>query len=548
MKVCLIAINSKYVHTSPAVDSLAAYAAAGGEPAGSLSFTVNQPAEQILGRIFEEEASVYCFSVYIWNVETVLHLTKDLKKIRPEAEIWLGGPEVSWRAAQILRENVEVRGIMRGEGEETFLELLRQAYGKDAFRSPDGSPETEKLAGIPGISYRDKSGTIKENGSRPVLEMERLVFPYTGKAPDPNRIYYYESSRGCPFSCTYCLSSVDRTLRFKSIEKTEEELDWFLENKVKQVKFVDRTFNADRTRSLRIWRYLKEHDNGITNFHFEICGELLSQEELDFLKTLRPGQVQFEIGVQTANPETLKTIRRVRNEEKLRSNVRSLLDGRNIHIHLDLIAGLPEEDAESFRRSFNTVYGMHPLQLQLGFLKILSGTPMEAYARSHGCEYSSRPPYEILSGPSMSYRDLLELKAVEEMVEVYYNSRQFEKTVAQLETEYTGMPDGQPRSSGGRELHSRSKGFFGLYLDLAGFHRKKGYDRMDHARMRRYEILLEFIDEMGWDRRTYVPLLLYDAAARERLKHWPSWAGNCPKPECFDYARKDPLTGNASVI
>ena len=520
MKVCLIAVNSKYIHMSPAVDSLAAFAAAGGEPAGSLCFTVNQPAEQILGRIYAENARVYCFSVYIWNVEMVFRLVKDLKKVRLEAEIWLGGPEVSCRAEQLLREHPEIRGIMRGEGEGTFLDLLR-AYRKEIEAE-------DRFSAILGISYRRTDGSIAENDSRPAMDMDRLVFPYFGTEPDPNRIYYYESSRGCPFACSYCLSSIDRQVRFKSVEKTEKELAWFLKNQVKQVKFVDRTFNLEPARSLRIWRFLKENDNGITNFHFEICAELLTEEELAFLKTLRPGQVQFEIGVQTANPVTLERIHRSRNEEKLRTAVKALLDAKNIHIHLDLIAGLPEEDLESFRNSFNAVYGMHPLNLQLGFLKILSGTPMETYAREHGFVRSDFPPYEVLSTPSLSCGDLLELKAVEEMLEVYYNSHQFEKTVAALEEMYQGG--------------------YGLYRDLAEFYNKKGYDRMDHARMRRYEILLEFIEEKGWDRETYVPLLLYDAAARERLKRWPSWAGSFPKPRCFDYDRKDPLTGNAKVI
>jgi len=516
--VCLVAINSKYIHTSPAVDSLAAFAAANGEPAGVLSFTVNQPEEQVLGRIYSEAADIYCFSVYIWNIETVLHLVKNLKKVKSAAEIWLGGPEVSFRAPEILEKYPEIRGIMRGEGEETFLELIRTVRGSGSgLRS---------LSGIRGISYRDETGSVFENEDRPSLDMECLAFPYYNTVPDLNRIYYYESSRGCPFACSYCLSSVDRALRSKSLQKTQEELKWFLASNVKQVKFVDRTFNVDRTRSMAIWKFLKEHDNGITNFHFEICAELLSEEELVFLKTLRPGQVQFEIGVQTANPLTLEKIHRKRNEEKLCSNVRSLLAGNNIHIHLDLIAGLPEEDLESFRRSFNAVYGMRPLQLQLGFLKILSGTPMEAFAKEDGYVYSSRPPYDRV----LAYEELLELKSVEEMVEVYYNSRQFEKTVTLLEDKYRKAPEG----------------FYELYHDLARYYHKKGYDRMDHSRMRRYEILVEFVEDKGWDKEAFVPALLYDAVARERLKHWPSWAGKHPKPEGFDYDHKDPLTGNAT--
>lgn len=522
MKICLIAVNSKYIHTSPAVDSLKAYAAAQGASPEVLSFSVNQPDEEILGRIYEADASVYAFSVYIWNCETVYRLAEDLHTVRPGADIWFGGPEVTYSAPEILKKLPFVRGIMRGEGEETFSELAGNVYCvSDA--------DTGLLGGVQGITYRDPEGEIHVNPDRAPMELDRLVFPYTDTEADCNRIYYYESSRGCPFGCTYCLSSVDKHLRFKSIQKVFGELEWFLREQVKQVKFVDRTFNVNAERSIALWKFLKEHDNGITNFHFEICAELLGEEELELLQTLRPGQVQFEIGVQTANPETLSAIRRRRDENRLRSNVSRLLQSHNIHIHLDLIAGLPFESFESFRNSFNEVYRMHPLKLQLGFLKVLAGTPMEAFAREHGFRIRAHAPYEILSNEWIGCGELLRLKRIEEMTETYYNSRQFEKTMEAME----------------EEMLSAGKTPFDLFEHLAVFYRKKGYDRLAHARMRRYEILLEFILEEGWEREKYVPLLLYDAVARERLKHWPSWAGKTEKPEGFDYEHRDPLNGNA---
>jgi len=522
MKICLIAVNSKFIHTSPAVDSLRAFAKAAGISPEVLSFTVNQPEEEILGRIYEHDADVYAFSVYIWNCETVYRLAEDLHAVREEAEIWFGGPEVTWNAESILNRLPFVRGIMRGEGEETFTELAGKVYAAE-------EPCLSAMETVRGITCRSESGEICATPDRPPMDLNDLVFPYDGTEADPNRIYYYESSRGCPFGCTYCLSSVDRDLRFKSTEKVFVELGWFLKERVRQVKFVDRTFNVKPERSIAVWKYLKERDNGITNFHFEICGELLTEEELELLETLRPGQVQFEIGVQTANRETLKAIHRMRDEEKLQRNVARLIKAHNIHIHLDLIAGLPFEPFESFRESFNAVYHMHPLQLQLGFLKILSGTPMETFAKEYRFKSRTHAPYEILSNEWIGYEELLCLKRIEEMTEVYYNSRQFEKTIEVLE----------------EEMRLQGKTPFDLFERLALFYIKKGYDRMDHARMRRYEILLEFILENGWEREKYVPLLLYDALSRERLKHWPDWAGSTEKPKGFDYDRRDPLTGNA---
>ena len=533
MKLCLVAINSKYVHMSPAVDSLHAYSSAAGIRTSVCTCTVNQPEDQILGRLYGQQADALFFSVYIWNCAAVYRLSRELKKLCPDLQIWFGGPEVSFRSRELLRKMPWVRGVLRGEGEICFTGLARILIGEYGT----GTEDRKGLSETAGITWRAASGEIFENAGRSPMDMNELVFPYSGTEPDRNRIYYYESSRGCPFGCSYCLSSTDRDLRFKSVEKTKEELLWFLENRVKQVKFVDRTFNlpVSGERALEIWKFLKEHDNGVTNFHFEICAELLTGRELEFLSTLRPGQVQFEIGVQSVNPATLRAIRRSRDENKLRETVGRLIAGKNIHIHLDLIAGLPYEDLRSFEISFDSVFSMEPLQLQLGFLKVLKGTPMETFAGEYGFIYGTEAPFEIRSTPWMGFGDILELKQVEEMVEVYYNSHQFDRTVRKLLEDYalrTGC-SAKPLPA------------YRLFRSLALFFSQRGYDRADQNRMDRYRILYEFIGFLGFEQEIYVPLLLEDALARERLKHWPEWAGKRQIRCSFDYEHRDPLTGNA---
>jgi len=537
MKTCLVAINSKYIHTSPAVHSLQAFAMSRGCTCDVLEFTINQTDEQILKGLYRADADIYAFSVYIWNITTVMRLAESLIKVKPGIKIWLGGPEVSYESESILKEHDCITGIIRGEGEETFAELLK-AYdvnihdankdGDDANTFCNGS----RLNDICGITFRDETGIVSTPDRAP-LDMDELVFPYFDKKLDEHRIYYYESSRGCPFNCSYCLSSADKKVRFKSMDKVEIELGYFIEQNIPQVKFVDRTFNCNKSHAMAIWQYIKSHDNGITNFHFEIGADLLDDEELKLLSSLRPGQIQLEIGVQTTNPETMKAINRYTSWDKLAQNVKALLGFNNIHIHLDLIAGLPYEDLESFKKSFDDVYGIKPLQLQLGFLKVLKGTEMDAKKDEYdisgdGYAFAKLPPYEVLHTPWMSYDDILELKGVEEMVEVYYNSRQFERTIVKLEENFDT--------------------YYELYHQLSVFYENRHYFDVQHARIRRYEILLEFIDEKKLDRDMYIPLLLEDAYARERLKHFPEWALGYHFENTFDYDHRSPLTGNAKRV
>ena len=410
MKILLVACNAKYIHSNPAVYNLRAYASDCRDSVFIKEFTINQPKDEILKDIYRSGAGVVCFSCYIWNISFVKEIIEDLKKLLPDTAFWAGGPEVSFHGEELLRTMPQLTGIMAGEGEETFRELAGY-YVKNRGRLED----------IRGILFR-QGEEIRNNGLREPVDLNKIPFVYEHIEEFSNRIIYYESSRGCPFSCSYCLSSIDRRLRFRDLVLVKKELQFFLDNKVPQVKFVDRTFNCRHSHAMEIWKYILEHDNGVTNFHFEVSADLFTEEELKLLGQMRPGLVQLEIGVQSANPQTLKAIRRKTDLQKLENAVAGIKEKENIHQHLDLIAGLPWEDYESFRRSFNCVYKMKPDQLQLGFLKVLKGSAMEKEAKEYGMIFKTREPYEILSTKWLSYEEILKLKMVESMVEVYYNS------------------------------------------------------------------------------------------------------------------------------
>ncbi|GAA6490972.1 B12-binding domain-containing radical SAM protein [Candidatus Bariatricus faecipullorum] len=504
MKVLLAAVNAKYIHSCLAVYTLQAYARKWGRPGlakevETAEYTINQPEGEILGDIYRRRPDVLCFSCYIWNWETIQNLVREAKKVLPGTRIWLGGPEVSYDAEKVLRLLPQTDGVMRGEGEATFLELL------EALDTGEGElPELEKL---PGITWRDRE-EIRKNPDRPVLDMNRLPFIYQEENIESfaHKILYYESSRGCPFSCSYCLSSVEKCLRFRDTELVKQDLAFFLKHKVPQVKFVDRTFNCRHGHALEIWNYLAGHDNGVTNFHFEISADLLTEEELSLLETMRSGLVQLEIGVQSTNSRTIREIRRSMDLEKVRASVERVNAAGNIHQHLDLIAGLPFEDYESFRGSFNQVFAMKPEQLQLGFLKVLKGSYMEERKEDYQLVYQSRPPYEVLYTKWLGYDEVLRLKDIEEMVEVYYNSSQFEMTLPRA---IKGFPDA-----------------FAFFETLADWYRQKGMMEQSHSRIQRYELLLSFLKEREPERQEeYVQLLTLDFYLRENAKNRPVFAG-----------------------
>lgn len=530
MKLLLIAVNAKYIHSNLAVYSLKAYAekylSDRQQQAVQLSlaeYTINHSEEDILAGIFEEKADVVAFSCYIWNIDIILRISAELKKVSPKLKIWLGGPEVTYDAVQCLNKHPELDGIMLGEGEQTFLELvLHYACGDRA------------LGEIAGVVYRDtENNQIQVTGVRQPLMLDQIPFPYESGTYLENRIIYYESSRGCPFSCSYCLSSIDRRVRLRSTELVKRELQILLDRNVPQVKFVDRTFNCNRQHAMELWQFIKEKDNGITNFHFEISADLLQEEEIAFLASLRPGQVQFEIGVQSTNPDTVKAICRSMDLDKVRKNVALIKKNGNIHQHLDLIAGLPLEDYASFEQSFRDVYSMKPDQLQLGFLKVLKGSPMEQSAKEYGILYRNTAPYEVLTTDRLTFEEVLRLKGICEMVEVYYNSGQFSYAIAYLEHYYPSPMK--------------------LYEELYDFYKSKKMLMIAHSRIRRYEILLDFYKERVLDReasgdnnteaiRLFEEILLFELFLRENMKSYPGFALNKPKhnfKEIYDEYRRE---------
>ncbi len=498
MKILLAAVNAKYIHANLAVCSLQAYAGEHVKEADVeiAEYTINQQKDDILMDIYRRRADILCFSCYIWNLDYIEELVRDMAKLRPDMPIWLGGPEVSYDAPDVLARLPEVTGVMKGEGEETFAGLCR------FYQECEGN----SLRSLRGITFRDRDGTVRDNSWRPVMDLNDIPFVYHHMEAFRNKIIYYESSRGCPFSCSYCLSSVDKQLRFRDLEKVRRELQFFIDQEVPQVKFVDRTFNCRHEHAAAIWKYIAEHDRGITNFHFEVAADLLNEEELEILCSMRPGLVQLEIGVQSTNPDTIREIRRTMDFGRVRGAVERIREKGNIHQHLDLIAGLPFEDMESFARSFGDVYALRPEQLQLGFLKVLKGSYMEEKKLEYGLVYKSRPPYEVLYTKWLSYEDMMRLKGIEEMVEVYYNSRQFTHTLEALEARYPSA--------------------FLMYDGLAGFYEEQGLGQVQHKRSARYEILLRYITaEFPEEEERFRELLTYDYYLRENAKSRPEFAG-----------------------
>lgn len=519
MKILLAACNAKYIHSNLAVYDLQAYASDYADHIVLKEYTINQQKDDIMRDIYLEHPDVVCVSCYIWNLSFVKELMADLIKILPGADFWVGGPEVSYDAEKFLTENSEFKGVMVGEGEETFKELA----GHYVEKNP------QNLKNMTGICYRDGDQII-HNGWRQIMDLSSIPFIYKDLSEFKNRIIYYESSRGCPFSCSYCLSSIDKKLRFRDTETVKKELQFFIDNKVPQVKFVDRTFNCKHDHAMAIWKYINEHDNGVTNFHFEISADLLREEELQEMSTMRPGLIQLEIGVQSTNPDTIKAIHRTMDFEKLKGIVDRIHSFGNIHQHLDLIAGLPYEDYDSFRHSFNDVYALKPQQLQLGFLKVLKGSHMMEMCKEYGIVYKTQEPYEVLSTKWLDYDHVLKLKTVENMVEVYYNSGQFQNTLEYLENFF---PDA-----------------FSIYERLGSFYMEKGYGDVSHTRMRRYEILLEFLEDVPEISMDQVKdQMVYDLYLRENLKSRPGFARD-QKPferQIWDFRKREKVAKNAHV-
>lgn len=529
MKVLLAAINAKYIHSNLGIYSLKTYGEkmlkewglAEQAEISLAEYTINHQMEQILQDIYKRKPDVIGFSCYIWNISYVKMILADIKKVLPDVKIWTGGPEVSYHGEAFLKEEPAVDLVMMGEGEITFAHFLKALL------------EGEDLKQVPGLMVRNADGTFTDTGFRQVMDMSQIPFPYAfmDMKELEHRIIYYESSRGCPFSCAYCLSSIDKKLRFRSLDLVLPELEWFLQAKVPQVKFVDRTFNCKKSHAMAIWQYIRDHDNGVTNFHFEIAADLLDKDELDLLSTMRPGLVQLEIGVQSTNEKTLETIRRKTDIEEIRQITATINSWHNIHQHLDLIVGLPWEDLKRFKQSFNDVYEMEPEQLQLGFLKILKGSYMEELIPDCELLYSAAPPYEVLRTKWISYGDVLELKDIEEMTEVHYNSRQFTCTLKELEKEFDTP--------------------YEMFSFMAGYYNKNHLFGISHSRIARYEILWKIIQErlekngkcetqamaenvnISEKLELYRDLLMTDLYLRENVKSRPTFARDLSSSKDF---------------
>lgn len=499
MKVLLVAVNAKYIHSNLAVYSLKEYAEKYGKNEHEIKikeYTINQYTEEIVADIYEEQADIIGFSCYIWNIQQVMEVINDLKSVCPKKDIWVGGPEVSYNAVQVLSDNANVDYVMCGEGEEILKQFLDN-YHEGELQRKD----------INGLVYRE-DGQIKVNPMMKPVDISDIPFVYRDMKDFENKIIYYETSRGCPFSCSYCLSSIDKKIRFRNLDLVKEELQFFIDNKTSQVKFVDRTFNCNPKHAMEIWRYIKKNDNGITNFHFEIAADLMTEEELELISDMRPGLIQLEIGVQSVNEETLQAIHRKTDIDEIENITGRIRQNKNIHQHLDLIAGLPYEDYSSFKNSFNTVYAMKPDQLQLGFLKVLNGAGISEETKEYGIVCSSRPPYEVLKTKWLTFDEILRLKEIEAVVEIYYNSLQFSETIRKLE-EFFKSP-------------------FDMYERLGRYYKKYSAGGVKHSRVNRYVLLLDFImEELNLteeDSFTWKELLTLDFYLRENAKTRPVFA------------------------
>ena len=520
MKALLVAINAKYIHSNLGIYSIYAYCREKGISARELSireYTINQSLDSIIGNIYEEKPDLLGFSCYIWNMEIIRKVACEIHKILPGCMIWYGGPEVSYNGEDVLQEDIWADGVMEGEGEQSFYEILC-CFQKEGRRGEYGQ--------IAGLVWR-KGEQVLKTEPRVREKMDKFVFPYQYMERLENRIVYYETSRGCPYGCSYCLSSVEKKVYFRDLELVKKELQFFLDNRVPQVKFVDRTFNCNPAHTMEIWKYIQEHDNQVTNFHFELSADILTEEEIHYLRKFRPGLAQFEIGVQTTNLSTLEAINRRTDLQRLQRNVAKIREGRNIHQHLDLIAGLPYEDMASFRKSFNDVYEMQPDQLQLGFLKVLKGSPLYGKVAEFGIVYQSAAPYEVLYNKWISYGELLELKQVEEMVERFYNSMQFQAVITYLVWQVGDA--------------------FAFYDMLGKYFKEKGYLGLQQSRLQNYEILYEFCECAGSrlfcqskiNGKLLQELFLFDLYARENLKKEPKFLGNRTwRPEQKEWLRK----------
>lgn len=498
-KIVLTAINSQYVHLNVAVRYLKKYVEKNSDIKLDIYETnINNQLMNIIKDLFEKQPDIIIFSTYIWNKEYVFSITKELKKILPDVKIALGGPEVSYEWDKIMAENQEIDYIFTGEGEKVLLNFF-----------------TKDISEVKGVVYRE-GDNLKYNGIEPLIEnLDIIPFPYDDEElQDRTKIFYYESSRGCPFNCSYCMSSIDKSVRYYSIDRTKEDLKRFIDSPIKLLKFVDRTFNLSKEKYMAIWRFLLEnYREGIT-FHFEINANIFDDETLDFLETVPKGYFQFEIGVQTIDAQAMKSIGRINKLEKLEYNIRRI--SRNIHLHLDLIAGLPYETYDKFRESFDYVHRLKPEMIQLGFLKLLKGTKMYDEREKYGYKYFSKPPYEVFSNEFISFAEMVKLKNLEKVLDFYYNSEKFPESVQWI-------------------IENHYESAFSFYEDVADYFDKRGYLKVSHKESTLFTLLYEFYLDKGLkEREIFVEYLKYDYLMLGKTGFYPEWFKSEKDGELYD--------------
>ncbi|MBX9138521.1 MULTISPECIES: B12-binding domain-containing radical SAM protein [unclassified Clostridium] len=509
MKVLLTAINSKFVHSNLAVRYLKAFTEDMDYECKIREFSINDRDEKILEEIIKEKADVIAFSTYIWNIEVVKRLSNLIKLVDENIKIVYGGPEVSYDSLNILKE-LPGDYVIQGEGEKTYREFIEYLLGSRDVRD------------IRGLYFKE-NGEVISNGNRPLMNMEEIVFPYKEDENLDNKIVYYEASRGCPFNCKYCLSSTTHGVRFLNVERVKKELQYFIDKKVRLVKFVDRTFNCNFKFSMAIWEFLINAETN-TQFHFEISADILKPQELELLRKAPKDRFQFEVGVQTTNDDVLNRINRFVNFSDIKEKVVELLEIKNIKQHLDLIAGLPGEDITSFKKSFNDVYSIGPEEIQLGFLKLLRGSSMREEAEEYGMKYSPYPPYEILQTKDVSYDELLLLKKVESMVDKYYNSQKFNNIIKFLINSFDTPYD--------------------FYLELGNYFDKKGYFDRNIGNSEYYKVFLDFnMDITKLDSEVLRDIIKYDYLMFNKRRGMPEFLGKglekCQESKIKDLLRDE---------
>lgn len=533
MKVLLTTLNARYIHSSLALRYLEKYCQSERHKISDQyeivleEYTINDQIDKITAAIYKTGADIVGFSCYIWNIIEILEIADRLKKVKPGIIIILGGPEVSYDAPELLERYPFIDYIIRGEGEEPFKQLLTNQ--RDSFTNGRNNLTNyqDKLEEIPGLVYRDENNRVRVNENRyPLFDLEDVPRPYRSgdlqKLSD--KIIYYETSRGCPFNCSYCLSSTTSGVRYFPLERVKEDLRFFIENNVRLVKFVDRTFNANKMRALEIFKFLVENRKN-TCFHFEIAADLFDEEIIEYLAKVPAGLFRFEIGVQSTNPDTIRAIERKMDFEKVAENVRRLREAGNIHLHLDLIAGLPEEDYSSFKESFDDVYSLSPQILQLGFLKLLKGSKIREQAQQYNYRYTSIPPYEMLENDFLSYEEVIKLKRIEDILEKYHNSGAFRKSLSFILHKFYGSP-------------------FQFFADLVDYFEAEKLDRISHSRKALYDILYEFYSrELDSETNVFTQFLKFDLLLNNRGAKLPYWADSIDIPlfkeKCYRFLKNE---------